>query len=175
MGARRGSAARGAGTPGPRLRREPGGGDLLRPQDRLPRDRCAWAFVAVRHLPDRLPDARPLRPRLPGRGQRRPPPGHDPPGLLGSMERFAGILIEHYGGRFPAWLAPVQAAVLPVSDGFPDYGREVAARLAEVGSRVRVDDRTESVGRTIRDAELAKLPFMLVVGERERSEGTASV
>jgi threonyl-tRNA synthetase len=95
--------------------------------------------------------------------------------LLGSMERFAGILIEHYGGRFPAWLAPTQAAVLPVSDQFLDYAHEVAATLGDAGLRVRVDERSESVGRKIRDAELAKLPFMLVVGEREQAEGTASV
>ena len=95
--------------------------------------------------------------------------------LLGSMERFAGILIEHHGGRFPAWLAPVQALVLPVSDTHLAYGREVAAQLAETGMRVRVDERSESVGRKIRDAELAKVPFMLVVGERERDEATASV
>jgi threonyl-tRNA synthetase len=95
--------------------------------------------------------------------------------LLGSMERFAGILIEHYGGRFPAWLAPVQVAVLPVSDPHVDYARRVAAGLAEAGVRVRVDDRSESVGRKIRDAELAKLPLMVVVGEREEADGTASV
>ena len=95
--------------------------------------------------------------------------------LLGSMERFVGILIEHYGGRFPAWLAPVQAVVLPVSDPHLDYARRVAAELAERGVRVRVDERSESVGRKIRDAELAKVPFMLVVGEREEAEATASV
>ena len=95
--------------------------------------------------------------------------------LLGSMERFAGILIEHYGGRFPAWLAPVQAAVLPVSDQSLDYAAPVAAELGEAGIRVRVDERSESVGRKIRDAELAKVPFMLVVGEREQADGTASV
>ncbi len=95
--------------------------------------------------------------------------------LLGSMERFAGILIEHYGGRFPAWLAPVQAAVLPVSDQFVDYAKSVAGELEAAGVRVRVDERSESVGRKIRDAELAKVPFMLVVGEREQSAGAASV
>jgi threonyl-tRNA synthetase len=95
--------------------------------------------------------------------------------LLGSMERFIGILIEHYGGRFPAWLAPVQAAVLPVSDNFVDYAQSVAAKLRDAGLRVSVDERTESVGRKIRDAELGKLPFMLIVGERERDGGTASV
>ena len=95
--------------------------------------------------------------------------------LLGSMERFIGILIEHHGGRFPAWLAPTQAVVLPVSDPHLDYARRVAAELAERGIRVRVDERSESVGRKIRDAELAKVPFMLVVGEREEAEATASV
>ncbi|MGZ5346015.1 MAG: threonine--tRNA ligase, partial [Solirubrobacterales bacterium] len=95
--------------------------------------------------------------------------------LLGSMERFAGILIEHYGGRFPTWLAPTQAAVLPVSDQYLDYARRVASDLDRAGVRVRVDDRSESVGRKIRDAELAKIPFMFVVGEREQTGGTASV
>ncbi len=95
--------------------------------------------------------------------------------LLGSMERFAGILIEHHGGRFPTWLAPTQAAVLPVSDRFLAYGREVAATLGAAGVRVRVDERSESVGRKIRDAELAKIPFMLVVGEREEANEMVSV
>jgi threonyl-tRNA synthetase len=95
--------------------------------------------------------------------------------LLGSMERFAGILIEHHGGRFPTWLAPVQAAILPVSDPHLDYARGLADRLGEAGVRVRIDERSESVGRKIRDAELAKNPFMLVVGEREQADGTASL
>jgi len=95
--------------------------------------------------------------------------------LLGSMERFAGILIEHYGGRFPKWLAPTQAIVLPVSDAFNEYAEGVAAQLGDAGVRVRVDSRSESVGRKIRDAELARIPVMLVVGEREQDAGTASV
>jgi threonyl-tRNA synthetase len=95
--------------------------------------------------------------------------------LLGSMERFAGILIEHHAGRFPLWLAPLQAAILPVADRHNEYADESAARLAEAGFRARVDARSESVGRKIRDAELAKAPFMLVVGDRERDAGTASV
>ena len=89
--------------------------------------------------------------------------------LLGSMERFAGILIEHYGGRFPAWLAPVQAAVLPVSDRHIDYarrGRRRARATPACGSAST--SASESVGRKIRDAELAKVPFMLIVGEREQ-------
>jgi threonyl-tRNA synthetase len=95
--------------------------------------------------------------------------------LLGSMERFAGILIEHYGGRFPTWLAPTQAVVLPVSDPHRGYANALTRRLGQAGVRVRVDERSESVGRKIRDAELAKIPFMLVVGEREEAEGKVSV
>jgi threonyl-tRNA synthetase len=95
--------------------------------------------------------------------------------LLGSVERFAGILIEHHGGRFPAWLAPVQALVLPVADRHADYAAELAAGIAAAGIRVEVDERSESVGKKIRAAELAKVPFMLVVGDREVEAGTASV
>ena len=95
--------------------------------------------------------------------------------LLGSMERFAGILTEHHGGRFPAWLAPTQVAILPVADRNNDYAQRVAAELGDAGVRVRVDTRSESVGKKIRDAELAKVPFMLVVGDREEKSGTLSV
>ncbi|HET8592090.1 MAG TPA: threonine--tRNA ligase [Solirubrobacterales bacterium] len=95
--------------------------------------------------------------------------------LLGSMERFAGILIEHYGGRFPAWLAPVQATVLPVADRHVGYARRVAEELREAGVRVEVDERSESVGRKIRDAEIGRHPYMLVVGDREEQEGTIAV
>jgi threonyl-tRNA synthetase len=95
--------------------------------------------------------------------------------LLGSMERFAGILIEHHGGRLPLWLAPVQVLVLPVADRHNDYAAEIAAEIAEAGLRCRVDERSESVGRKIRDAEVAKAPYMLVVGDREQEGRTASV
>jgi threonyl-tRNA synthetase len=95
--------------------------------------------------------------------------------LLGSMERFAGILIEHYGGRFPLWLAPVQAVVLPVADRHNERAREVAAELRSSGLRARVDERTESVGRKIRDAELSKAPYMLVLGDKEAEGATVSV
>jgi threonyl-tRNA synthetase len=95
--------------------------------------------------------------------------------LLGSMERFAGILIEHYGGRFPLWLAPVQAVVLPVADRHNDRAGEVADRLRGSGLRARVDDRAESVGRKIRDAELSKAPYMLVLGDKEIESQTVSV
>jgi threonyl-tRNA synthetase len=95
--------------------------------------------------------------------------------LLGSMERFAGILIEHYGGRFPLWLAPVQALVLPVADRHNERAAEVASGLKEAGFRPQVDDRSESVGKKIRDAELAKAPYMLVVGDKEAESGSVSV
>jgi threonyl-tRNA synthetase len=85
--------------------------------------------------------------------------------LMGSFERFIGMLIEHYAGEFPVWLAPVQAIVLPVSDRHLDYAREVKGQLSDF--RVEVDERTESIGRKIRDAELRKIPYMLVVGDRE--------
>jgi threonyl-tRNA synthetase len=95
--------------------------------------------------------------------------------LLGSMERFAGILIEHHAGRFPDWLAPTQATVLPVADRHLEAAERLRGELADAGVRVRVDERAESVGRKIRDAELAKVPYMLVVGDREAESGAASV
>ena len=84
------------------------------------------------------------------------------------MERFVGILIEHHAGRFPVWLAPTQAAVLPVADRHLDYAREVECACASAGVRVRVDERSESVGKKVHDAEEAKVPYMLVVGDREQ-------
>ncbi len=95
--------------------------------------------------------------------------------LIGSMERFAGILIEHYGGRFPDWLAPTQAAILPVADRHNEAAAAMLAELTAAGVRARVDSRSESVGRKIRDAELGKVPYMLVVGDRELEAGGASV
>jgi threonyl-tRNA synthetase len=95
--------------------------------------------------------------------------------LMGSFERFIGILIEHYGGEFPLWLAPAQAVVLPVSDRFNGYASTVTQRLREQGLRVECDERGESIGRKIREAELRKIPYMLIVGEREAEQGTVSV
>jgi threonyl-tRNA synthetase len=95
--------------------------------------------------------------------------------LLGSMERFVGILIEHHAGRFPLWLAPLQVLLLPVTDRNAGYAEEVAAKLREAGIRTRVDARSESVGRKIRDAELSKAPYMLVVGDREQEDGSVAV
>jgi threonyl-tRNA synthetase len=95
--------------------------------------------------------------------------------LLGSMERFAGILIEHYAGRFPVWLAPVQVKVLPVADRHAEYAAALADRLQGSGFRVEVDERSESVGRKVRDAELARVPYMLVLGDREQEGGAVAV
>jgi len=95
--------------------------------------------------------------------------------LLGSMERFVGILTEHHAGRFPLWLAPVQVTVLPVADRHNALAAEVAARLGERGVRCRVDKRSESVGRKIHDAEVGKYPYMLVIGDREAEAGEVSM
>jgi threonyl-tRNA synthetase len=88
--------------------------------------------------------------------------------LMGSYERFIGILLEHLEGNLPVWLAPVQAIVLPIADRHVDYGESVRARIHAAGLRAALDDRTESVARKIRDAELRKIPYMLVVGDREQ-------
>ncbi|MBV9682821.1 MAG: threonine--tRNA ligase [Solirubrobacterales bacterium] len=95
--------------------------------------------------------------------------------LMGSYERFIGILLEHLNGELPPWLAPVQAIVLPIADRHLDYAGAVRDRLWAEGGRVEVDERTESVGRKIRDAELRKIPYMLVVGDREQEGGQVSV
>ena len=95
--------------------------------------------------------------------------------VLGSMERFLGVLLEHYGGLFPLWLAPVQARVLPVKDEFADYAKDVEHQMRKAGLRVEADLRTESLQAKIRDAEMEKIPYMLVVGKREKANRTVSV
>jgi threonyl-tRNA synthetase len=95
--------------------------------------------------------------------------------IFGSFERFIAILIEHYAGAFPLWLAPVQAIVLPIADRHVDYARTVQQRLAAAGLRVDLDDRQEKIGYKIREAQLQKIPYMLVTGDREAAEGTISV
>ena len=94
---------------------------------------------------------------------------------MGSFERFIGILIEHYGGEFPLWLAPVQAAVLPIADRHAAYARRVGERLRREGLRVQVDERSESVGKKIREAEVLKVPYMLVVGDAEQESERVAV
>jgi threonyl-tRNA synthetase len=95
--------------------------------------------------------------------------------IFGSFERFIAILIEHYAGAFPLWLAPVQAIVLPIADRHVPYAASVKQRLADAGLRVHVDERQEKIGYKIREAQLQKIPYMLVVGDREAAEGAVAV
>ncbi len=95
--------------------------------------------------------------------------------ILGSLERFFGVLVEHYAGAFPLWLAPVQAVVIPIADRHNEYAEQVAAQLRDAGFRVDVDDRSERMNQKIRQAQLMKTPYMLVVGDREADAGAAAV
>jgi len=95
--------------------------------------------------------------------------------LYGSVERFFGILLEHYAGAFPVWLAPVQAILLPITDRQIQYARDVRVRLEQAGLRVTVDERNEKVNFKIREAQLQKIPYMLVVGDREAASGKVAV
>ena len=94
---------------------------------------------------------------------------------FGSMERFIGVLTEHCAGKFPLWLAPEQFALLPISDKYIDYAKKVQDELAAHDIRGFIDDRTESIGRKIRDNELKKIPYLLIVGEKEQEAGTVGV
>ncbi len=94
---------------------------------------------------------------------------------LGTHERFIGFLLEHYAGKFPVWLAPLQAKILPISDKFMDYCKDVLKQLKKAGIRAEIDDRNEKIGKKIRDTELHKVPYMLVVGEKEMNENKVSV
>ena len=95
--------------------------------------------------------------------------------ILGSMERFLGVLIEHYGGAFPTWLAPVQAVVIPIADRHAEYADSVLAQLGAAGFRAEVDSRNERMNQKIRTAQLQKVPYMLVVGDREAEAGAVAV
>jgi threonyl-tRNA synthetase len=95
--------------------------------------------------------------------------------LLGSMERFMGVLIEHYGGAFPTWIAPVQAVVIPIADRHQEYGQTIVDRLTEAGLRAEMDDGNDRMGAKIRNAQKQKVPYMLVVGDREADAGAAAV
>ena len=95
--------------------------------------------------------------------------------IFGSIERFIGVLIENYAGAFPTWLAPVQVKVLPIADAHVEYANEVKARLEDVGIRVEVDDRNEKIGYKIREAQLQKIPYMLVLGDKEKEAGAVGV
>ena len=95
--------------------------------------------------------------------------------LYGSLERFFGILVEHYAGAFPVWLAPVQAVVMPITDKQTAYAAQVHQQLVEAGIRATLDDRSEKVNLKIREAQLQKVPYMLVVGAREAEAGSVAV
>ena len=94
---------------------------------------------------------------------------------FGSLERFVAVLLEHCAGKFPLWLTPDQLSILPVSEKFNDYAQEVSQVLKNYDIRALVDDRNEKIGRKIRDAEISKIPFMLIVGEQESETKTVSV
>jgi threonyl-tRNA synthetase len=94
---------------------------------------------------------------------------------FGSMERFIAVLIEHCAGKFPLWLAPTQVKLLPISDKFMPYAEIVSTQLKNADIRVEIDDRNEKIGKKIRDTELAKIPFMLVLGEKEVNEGLVAI
>lgn len=94
---------------------------------------------------------------------------------LGTHERFIGFLLEHYAGKFPAWLAPLQVKILPISDKFMDYANTILQKLKNADIRVEIDDRNEKIGKKIRDTELARVPYMLVIGEKEMNEGAAAI
>ena len=132
----------------------------------------AWQCTTIQfdfNLPERFdmtyigPDGREHRPYMVHRA------------LLGSMERFFGVLIEHYAGAFPVWLAPVQAMIIPVADRHNEYAYQVQSQLKEAGLRVEVDDRSERMQAKIRDAQLQKIPYMLVVGDHEVESGAVAV
>jgi threonyl-tRNA synthetase len=95
--------------------------------------------------------------------------------IFGSFERFIALLIEHFAGAWPLWLAPVQAVVLPISDRHLEYARQVTGQLQAAGLRAELDERQEKIGYKIREAQLQKVPYMLVTGDREAAEGTVSV
>jgi threonyl-tRNA synthetase len=95
--------------------------------------------------------------------------------ISGSLERFMGVLIEHFAGKFPVWLAPVQATVLPVSEKFADYGKKTYDALVAAGIRAELSEANESLGKRIREAEMMKIPYILVVGEKEEGSGTVNV
>ena len=94
---------------------------------------------------------------------------------FGSMERFVAVLLEHTAGRLPLWLVPEQAMVLPISEKFNDYANRVVSELDKRGVRAAIDDRNEKIGKKIRDNELKKVPYLLIVGEKEAENGEVSV
>jgi threonyl-tRNA synthetase len=154
---------------------DPGGGAFYGPKIDLKIDDALgreWQLSTIQfdfNLPERFDmtyigeDGQPHRPFMVHRA------------LLGSMERFFGVLIEHYGGAFPVWLSPVQAVLIPIADRHVAYGEEVAGRLRAAGLRVNVDAGSERMGNKIRLAQKQKTPYMLVVGDKEQAAGQVAV
>ncbi|MEG1160193.1 MAG: His/Gly/Thr/Pro-type tRNA ligase C-terminal domain-containing protein, partial [Acidaminococcaceae bacterium] len=95
--------------------------------------------------------------------------------VYGSIERFIGILTENYAGAFPVWLAPQQVRVLPISEKFQPYADQVKQQLFDLGIRIATDDRNEKIGYKIREAQMQKVPYMLIIGEQEAASGTVAV
>jgi threonyl-tRNA synthetase len=95
--------------------------------------------------------------------------------LFGSVERFFGVLIEHYAGAFPFWLAPVQIAVLPITDRINEYAEKIASELKNAGFRVEANTKSDKIGAKIRDAQLNKVPFMIILGDKELEENKVAV
>lgn len=95
--------------------------------------------------------------------------------VFGSIERFIGILIEHFAGAFPLWLAPEQVRILPISERHHEKAREIYQQLFDAGMRVEIDERSEKIGYKIREAQLQKIPYMLIIGDKEAESGTVSV
>ena len=94
---------------------------------------------------------------------------------FGSLERFCAVLIEHTAGHFPLWLTPDQVAILPISEKYNDYAKRVSKYLDEQGVRATIDDRNEKIGRKIRDNEIKRVPYMVIVGEKEAADGLVSM
>ena len=168
LGPARGRAARRARRHGLRLRRQPRRGGVLRPQARVRAARCDRPRLAVRHagrsdlnLPERL-DASYI-----GEDGERHRPVMLHRALFGSFERFIGVLLEHYAGRFPLWLAPLQLVVATITSDADDYAAEVAQAARKAGLRVELDLRNEKIGYKVREHSVAKVPVMLVVGRNE--------
>ena len=95
--------------------------------------------------------------------------------VFGSIERFIGILIEHFAGKFPVWLSPVQIKILPISEKFMGYAKDVMVKLKEEGIRCELDDRDEKLGYKIREAQMDKVPYMVIVGQKEQEENCVAV
>jgi len=95
--------------------------------------------------------------------------------LFGSVERFFGVLIEHYAGAFPVWLSPIQVAIIPISERHADYGKKLSQQLKDAGVRVHLDDRAEKMNAKIRDLTTQKIPFLLIIGDKEAEAGTVNV